>query len=350
MGRMSRPRPRSLLAAALAALLLVNWGAEVRAQEEAPERSYPDGVVALVEGTPITRYELELSCRLTRNDYRELPLGSSAAQRIRHEELTRLIEHRVLVQRAQEEEVKFTEDDQRRLDFELGRQAEAYGGIEGLRQALSAIGVPYDYFVARQKANLLVNKLLVKNISHDIFVTPVELRRAYEKNRARYQRAGETRFRQIVLYADPAQAVRVPEAVKERVEAGSWDPQAYASELRQRILSGESFEEVALETSMGIRHDAELVIESPRTLVPPLDALVAELGVGEVSQARTDTRRGAVYLVFLVDRRPAGVLSFEEVQEELEGELKEEFWARRVKAWIEKVTAEADVRRFLPEQ
>lgn len=343
------PRP-ALLAAALGLSLSCAPFAPARAQDDPAPRSYPDGVVALVEGTPITRYELELFCRLTKpSEYLQLPLESSAAQRIRHAVLTDLIKQRVLTLRAEQDALKLTEDDERRLEFDLQRKAEPYGGIEGLRHALDAIAIPYEYYVDRQRATLLVNKLLVKNISHDIFVTPTELRKHYEQHLNRFERPGETRFRQIVLYRSPDDAVRVPEAVQKRLEAGTWDPAAFAEELRKRALAGEHFEKLAVEASMGIKHDTEWVVESPHTLVPPLDGLVRELGVGEVSEARPDGR-GAIYLVQLVDRRERGVLAFEEVQEEIEAQLKEEIWARRVDDWIGEVVSEADIHRFLPEQ
>lgn len=346
----SHPPRSALLAATLGLSLCCAPLAPARAQDETAARSYPDGVVALVEGTPITRYELELFCRLTRpSEYLQLPVESSAAQRIRHAVLTELIQHRVLAIRAEQDALRLTEDDERRLQFDLQRKAEPYGGIEGLRHALDAIAIPYAYYVERQRATLLVNKLLVKNISHDIFVTPAELRKYYEQHTARFERPGETRFRQIVLYRSPDDAVRVPEVVQKRLEAGGWDPAAFAQELRKRALAGERFEALAMEASMGIKHDTEWVVESPRALVPPLDAVVRELGVGEVSDVRPDGR-GAVYLVQLVDRRERGVLAFEEVQEEIEAQLKEDIWARRVDDWIGEVVGEADIHRFLPEQ
>ena len=109
----------------------------------------------------------------------------------RYEELKDLVKTKVLVQRARDDKIKFTKQDDRRLKLEVARQSQGYGGPEGLKRALAKIGVPYSYFVSRQKANILISKLLVKNISRDIYITPREVRQHYKRNLEKYRRKGD---------------------------------------------------------------------------------------------------------------------------------------------------------------
>lgn len=337
---------RPLLLVCLLPLLL---GARPVRAQDAP-RKYPDGIVAIVDGVPVTRYELELSCQL-RSDYRDLTPGSTARRRIQYAELQELVKNRVLLKKAQDEKLKFSKQDEARLKLELARQAQNYGGPEGLRQALKAIGVPFEYFVARQRDNILIGKLLVKNISRDIFVTPAEIRRHYEQHLAKYKRPGETRLRQIVIYPDPDDAVRLPAAVKKKVAAKQWKYRAFAKRVWARVTAGkEPFAKVSKETSMGVKAGEELVFESSLSLEdvlePPLGRYINRLRPGQITPV-VETVRGTLYIIQLVDRREAGVLPLEEVQREIEVELKEQIWKQRLERWIEKARKDSLVRVYL---
>lgn len=321
------------------------------AQDPEPEgeRSYPDKVVAIVDGTPVTRYELELAC-LLRGDYRELTPGSTAQQRILREELEVLIEQRVLVNKARTEKIEFGERDEARLQVELKRHSGRYGGLDGLKRALEAVGVPFDYFVARQKANILVSKLLVRSIPRDLFVSPQEIRRHYQRNLTKYSRKGVTRLRQIVVYPDPEEAVRKKIPGLERLEEGTFDAKAYAEELRARIVKGEDFAKVALDASLGPKFDEEVVVRSTHSLddvfIRPLGQRIQAMRPGELSEV-IETVRGSYWLILLLDRRKPGPLPLEEVQKEIEVELKEVAWQKKLKLWIDAQRKQATVRTYL---
>jgi len=322
--------------------------AEGEGEPPAAAPAYPDGIVALVEGSPITRYELELACLLQRQRYSTLEAGSAEAAAIRSEVLDVLIQMRVLVARAKDEGLEFTEADQQRLDAQLAREARRYGGDGGMEDVLAQIGVPYRFLVSWHRTAMLRDKLLVRKISMEIYVSPAELRRHYQENQRRFELSGETRFRQIVAYRDPRDAVRLPELAAEASKNGDWSPRAYLEGLRERCRRGEPFAALALAGSMGVKHDAEFVVEAVEDLAPPLNEVVAALEPGGLSAVVERRRDGAFFLVQLVDRRERGPRPFEQVQAEIEEELKNEIWRRRVGAWIDQAVEEAFVARFLP--
>jgi len=335
---------------ACAASLLVGLAAAASAQEDA-ERSYPDGVVAVVEGEPITRHELELACRLD-EEYQSLPAGDTKARHeVQRRQLDVLIREKVLLLRAEADGVDLSPPDERRLDRAVARMAEAYRGEEGLRRALAREGVPYDYFVARHRTSLLIDKLLLQAVSREIFVSPAQIRRFYREHEGRFSHEGETRIRRIDVYPDPAVAYRVPSEVAARVEAEAWDPAAYAEELRARVLAGEPFAEVAEQGSMGAKFDTDEVFPSgfdlQESFLPPLGATIERLEVGAVSEVLR-TERGTYHVVILVDRREPGVLPLPEVQGEIERTLQNEIYATRRQDWIDQVMADAYVRTWLP--
>lgn len=320
------------------------------AQDDEAERSYPDGIAAIVEGEPITLHELELSCQL-RNDYRQVP-SSARRDEILLDELGELIRQRLLLRLAKEKGIEFTRDDQARLDWELGRRALDRRGIDGLKQDLAGIGVPYDYFVGRRKTNILVGKLVVSTISRDIFITPEEIRDFYAKNEDKFQRKGEVRLRQIVLYPDPRLAYRpAPEGIKDEVKAPGWDPRATLEAVRKRLLAGESFQKIAKACSMGVNFDSDEVYDSATrledVLAPPLGQRVKALKVGEVSGV-IESSRGSFHLVLVTGRLLPGVLPLEEVQKEIMNAIKSRVWQERLDAWIAQIRNKAKVEVFLP--
>lgn len=360
---------------ALASLAMALLGASpARSQTPPPPGpAYADGIVAIVEGEPITMHDLELAC-LLHPEYHDLPRGDS----LERQEFRRAILHdgaqdgelglitqRVLLNVAKESKVELSSDEQARLDQEIARVAERHrGGIDGLRLALQQIGVPYDYFVERKRTNLLITKLLLTSVSREIFVTPAEIRHNYEKRHAEFERQGEVRLRQIVLYLDPAEwswrpIRQLPPEVVKQINDKTWDARAFAASLRERLAAGElAFEQAQRLYSMGNVIDREEVF-SPLALhtaglFPPVPDRVAALAVGELSdviETSGSVRPGpvqALHLVLLVDRQERGVIPLEEVQDRIEMDLKEEVWAKRRDAFIAQARAKAHVLVFLP--
>jgi hypothetical protein len=321
------------------------------AQEEGEnrkKRSYPDSVVAIVEGTPITGHELELTC-LLRSDYRRVAEGPDRLA-IRTFELEELIKQRVLLEKVKQEKIEFTEDDQKRLDWELTRRAQDRRGVDGLKTDLESIGVPFPYFVTRQRSNILVFKLLTKVISRDIFIAPEEIRRTYEREKAkRFMRDGEVRLRQIALYPSPGAAYRSsPKALEEELK--DWNAERCIRRLRARVLAGESFKELAAQCSMGVHHSEELVYSSKTDLEDvfpsPVGGRIAELEVGKVSEVIVATDN-SLHLLLVEGRRDPGPLPLEEVQEQITAALKSTIWNGRVADYIRSVRETAFVRKFL---
>jgi hypothetical protein len=324
--------------------------------QQPPDRASPapvwqDGIVAVVEGEPITRHELELSCRLD-PAYRALgPDDLAGRYGFLQRELELLVLEKLLDIKAREAKVVLTEQDERRLAWELERAAERYGGVEGLRQALLDVGVTYERYVERKRRELAGSKLVLQSVSRDINVRPEEVERYYEANRARYERRGATRLRQILVATDPDMSARFPRPplVEAAVQVGPWNARAFIDGLRERIVSGElPFEDAQRDGSMGPTWNTEEVYATAQRitdLVEPLPDAVARLAPGEVSPV-IESRAGFV-LVLLVDRVPAGALPLVDVQEKIELELKEQVWNQRRDAWIREALEKAHVERFL---
>jgi parvulin-like peptidyl-prolyl isomerase len=334
----------------LAPLVLLLAAAPSRAQ--APEEQgprYADSILAIVEGEPITRHDLEVACRLTGKDYFKVP--TAQRDQFQRDVLERLIQLRIVLAKAKEQKLALTPQDEERVQREVARMAENFRGLEGLRQAIEQMfHVPFERYVANHRDMVLESKVILAAVSRDIYVSPAEIRRHYEKHQKEYQRSGETRLRHLILYPRVDDGLRLPPAVKARAALG-WDAAKVAAELRKKVLAGElAFEDAQREWSMGPNHDGEEVYAADRplaeSLLDPLPQTVEALRVGAVSEPVE--AGGALHLLLLVDRVPTRVLPLGEVQEEIELTLKEKIWQERRRAWMTRARAEAHVELFLP--
>jgi parvulin-like peptidyl-prolyl isomerase len=327
-----------------------------RALAQDNEPRYHDGIVAEVNGDPITGHEVEVFSRLSLR-YRDLKKrGVGAPQLVteqrlfRDDQLKTLIEERVLIQEAAKEKLQLSKDDERRIDREVERQALQHGGVEGLKRTLESIGVPYDYFLERKRANMLIGKLLLKNVSREIFVPPEQIRRYYRDHPEKFDRSGRVVIRQILITNDLGDASRVPQSV-EPMRAG-WDRNRaleLATKLRDKAVKGGDFAAIAREWSMDNdqEHKGGLYIFNGGSvdLIDPVGPRANELKPGEVSEPLVS--RVGVHLVQMVERRPRGTLPLHEVQREIENRLRSEAWQERLAAWIKRLSDDAEIKKYV---
>jgi hypothetical protein len=227
--------------------------------------------------------------------------------------------------------------------------------VEGLRRALEAIGVPHDYYVARKRANMLIGELLLKNVSREIFVAPEQIRRYFREHPEKFPRPGRTVLRHLLIYADasPQTAIRVPTAVSALAREG-WGMErarALAQEVRGRALEpGADFAALAREWTMGDHAESGglYVFGETVDLLDPVGEIAQRMKPGEISEPIAS--RVGYHIVQIVERRPAGVLPFEDVQREIEARLKSEAWQERLRAWIKRLREDSEVSVYLPSE
>ena len=175
------------------------------------------------------------------------------------------------------------------------------------------------------------------------------IRERYEENKAAFMSPEEVRLRYVVLAReDLADEIEIPPGtVEARYEArqvgftvaeqrrarhilvadeeGTGQALVRAQELRARIVAGEPFEDVAREVSddpASGQQGGDLGFAGRGIWVPPFEAAAFSLKVGELSEpVRSDF---GVHLIRVDDIRKSRTRSFDEVEEELEQEYRDE--------------------------
>jgi peptidyl-prolyl cis-trans isomerase D len=138
-----------------------------------------------------------------------------------------------------------------------------------------------------------------------------ELRRVYEEDRSRFGRPEQRSVRHLLLTVPPEADEATAQAVEAQLQA-----------IRERILAGEAFDEVARSESQdpGSASEGGSLGTIEQGIMDPLfDKVAFDLPKGELSEP-VRTRFG-YHLIEVTEIVPAAVKPFDEVKEELRAEV-----------------------------
>lgn len=166
---------------------------------------------------------------------------------------------------------------------------------------------------------------------------PEQARSFYEENEDRFARPEEVRARHILIQVDASATDAQWEEGFERIQV------VRAS----AVAEGADFAELAREHSEGpsASRGGDLGYFSRGRMVPAFESVVFEMDKGEVSEP-VKTQFGW-HLIELVDRREAGVVSFEEVREQLVRALKEQTVQAEVQTLVAELREGAEIELYL---
>ena len=279
------------------------------------------GVVARVGSIAVTDFELQREIR------RKIPMETAfhagvdpeKIERIRAAALERLIDQARKVRYALDNGLTAPGDElDRRMDAFLAKFATPQQMLGALR------GEPLEAYRASLYRQMLAEKAEASAVAEKVSVTEEELRSYYEANRGRYFRPLQFKASHILVQVDPAATA---EQAAER--------RSRAEELLARAKSGEDFYNLAYYESdersrfvggnLGYFHEGQTVAEFEQAL--------KQLKPGEISElVRT---RWGFHIIKLDERNEARQLEFEELREQLRGNLEKERRAALYDAWLD---------------
>lgn len=281
-------------------------------------------IVATVDGEPITAHELERYAAERR-----------AGDADRAALLDALITERLLRKEAAAQGIVIREAD---VDAYIA-QVKERNRLDDARfeEAIRAEGLTLDAYRRRVKEELEKSQLVNREIRARVSVSPEEIARYYEANRAEFTRGTGITLRSLLLrvpaLADEAEVARI---------------RARAEELRQRAMAGADFAALAREHSEGpgAATGGLLGTFAPDELAPAVAAAVRGLRPGDISPVvRTD----AGFQILAVESLEGeGVRPLEEVREEIRERLYDAELQRRFEAWLSRDLRERHSVEVLP--
>lgn len=285
-------------------------------------------VVAWVNGDIITRSQLEEEEQAMMAEIYRRYAGEeldSQVKELRDSLLIRLIERRILVQKAK---MLYDIDKMGEVFYEGFLEQQGITDPEQIQAALDREGLTVEGLKERLIDMFAPDEVLRFEVGSRISVGDKEVDAFYAENQAQFAVPAEVTLREIVLMAED--------------EAARTARRGEAEAIHARAVAAEDFGALAKEVSeAGTKETGGLLGPLKRgELAEQLDALAFGAPVGQVSELM-ETSYG-FHIVRVETRTEDGFKPLEEVREQLRGWLEDRKYYSELKEFMEQARAESD--------
>ncbi|MCE5265542.1 MAG: peptidylprolyl isomerase [Deltaproteobacteria bacterium] len=289
----------------------------------APAPSPP--AVATVDGDAISLQAFEKSLAQERPlAAREGPLTEDQAESLKEAVAENLVREKLMLKRARELSLAVGDAE---LAARIAEIRKDYSG-DDFGKLFGPGRVDYNVWKEALRTRILFEKLIAQDVNAKIQVADDEAERYYMANRKAFATERRVRVAQIVV------------ADRERAEA-----------ILKRLKTGEDFDKVARETSIGpeAARGGDLGFFERGVMPDAIDRMVFSLQVGKVSRVAQSPYGFHIFKV--LGQEPAGGRKFADVRERVIADLKKQREAGAYRIWIEGLKASAVIRvnRPLPD-
>ncbi len=260
-------------------------------------------IVATVDGDPITLGEFQE--RFTRAGIKP---DRDDEMAVKTEFLNRLIERKMMLREAQRKRIKVGLP-------EINEHIETFRAGQGkdIREILAGMGIDFEKWKADIWENIMIEKLMSREVDRHVSVSAPEVRRYYQANPQEYDRPEQVRARQIVLPTED-EARTVLEALRNKAD--------FAALAKQKSTAPEAVNG----GDLGYFAMGEMPAEFN---------VVFGLPRGAVSSV---VKSPYGYHIFkLEEKRSAGRRGLEEVSREIHDKLLREKQEKRYQQWLKEL-------------
>ncbi|MDH7500910.1 MAG: peptidylprolyl isomerase [candidate division NC10 bacterium] len=300
-----------LLALTALSLWCLQAGAEESGATSPSKANAPDTPIALVNGT--TLYERDLQGMVQAFWMASGRVGTppEGDLDLRKKAFAQLVEYELLYQDGLTLGPQETEKVEKEAEDTVARAAKQMGGEENLREQLAKEGLTLDQARKNLRRNFLVQADVELKVVSKVQVAQEELLASYQSQTDRYRHEDLIGARHIL--------VSVPQAASDEQKK---EALARISALRKEWVEGKDFAELATTHSdcPSRQRGGDLGYFPRGTMVPEFEGVAFSLKEGEVSEP-VQTQYG-YHLILVYGKKPAGIWPFEEVQDQIERELR----------------------------
>ncbi len=259
-------------------------------------------VVARINDKIITLSELE-------GAYQELKGALPERERMpsKRELLERMIENRLLLQEAKREGIKVSQGE---VQENIERVKAGFLSEKAFELALEREGIKIEDLEKRYEEELMIKKLIDREVKPEVEVTKREIRDYYEKNKGRFREKERVRMRHI-LFEDYSQSLE------------AW----------KKIKSGVDFKKVAKGGHLGSFKRGQLDRE--------IEEVTFSLKEGEISSI-IKTESG-YHIIKLEKKEEARLKKLSEVKEVIRNILSSQKMEKKIKEYLKKLKAKQEI-------
>jgi peptidyl-prolyl cis-trans isomerase SurA len=298
------------------------------------ESQFLDQVAAVVNDEVITQSELDALLRPLFEQYKkDIPPEEVAVKmgEARQKLLNQLVEDRLVFQEAKNQKIEI---DEAEIDAEVARFKERFKTDQELEDALHKEGLSLKEMRERIKRQAMIRRLQDMEIRSRVVISPLEIEKYYQDHAEEFASGERIRVRSITIRKDDIAREKglKDERAKKKIE-----------EIRKKVLSGDSFSNLAKEFSEDTSAENEGLGDwlSPGDMIPEIDAVLFKLKQGEISQV-IESPLG-YHLFRLEEKQEQFKKTFEEARDEIYGKLFYLKSQERFQEWMKELKRNAYV-------
>ena len=295
-----------------------------------------DGAIARVNGVLIDREEFDavVESNIYRYEYQSGQTFDEAQRGLLERQvLDGLITRTVLEQEGVELDIVITDE---RLAETLEQFKSQFPNESAYQIALEEQGFSEADFEVELRRQMMIEELIRVEVYETIEVDEAEVRAFYDGNPQYFERPEQVAARHIIFTTQ--------EDLDEAQRSARRDELA---SIRQRIVDGADFTEMAREHSQGpsAPNGGDLGVFGRGQMVVPFEEAAFALEVGEISEI-VETQFG-YHIIQVTERIPAQTQGLEDVSAEIEQFLTEEARNRAAQEYVQALREAAEVEEFL---
>lgn len=302
---------------ALALFLLLGWSGQALAQD-----TLVDGVVAVVSGKIITKYELDERMRPVYEQTRGRQLSTdeiSQVASLRRRIIDQMIDDILIEQDADRYKLKVTDQEveQQIKEFMVKRNLSA----DEFKRQLAIQRMTRDDFARNMRRDMVRHRLIGGAVSSKVVVTDSEVEQAYEQRKAEFSKDSMIQLAIILVPANMS-----------------------AKELKERIESGQlSFAEAVNKYSQGpgVGHGGDIGFIAWKDLAPEWHTALSGLKPGQITDpVHVQDFAGLLQVLSL---KEGEILPLEAVREQIYQALHEAKYEKLFQEYMQKLREKAVV-------
>lgn len=292
-----------------------------------------DGIAAVVNDELVTTYELDREYQTLQKEQERLPAAEKMG--LKSAALNRLIDKKLIDQKARELDVKVLDDEVKAAIEDVKKQNRM--NQEQLVQALAAQGIGYEDYRRQLREQLERLRLMSQEVRSKIQVGEQEIQDYYNANLARYGAIEQFRARHIFFKVD-----------KKGGAAELAKAEARASEVLKEARSGKDFVELAKKNSddpAAAKDGGDLGTFKRSDMLPEIGDTVAAMKPGEVSNLVLS--QAGLHIIKLEEKTQGQAKPLAEVKGDIEELLFKKKADERFTQWLKdlRTSVAVDIRQ-----
>lgn len=288
------------------------------------------GIVAKVNGTPITQVELDRATKfMLAQSKTKKELTAEQKKEANSAVLDQLISAELLYQAGKKLKIA---DIDKRIEAQMKLGKSKFPSTAEYDKALKESGLTEKELEEFARKEIFINNLIESDIASKVTVTETDAKKFYDDNADKFKQPETVQASHILIGIDPKASADEKNKAKEK-----------AAVLLKRAKAGEDFAKLAKDNSTcpSAAQGGNLGYFGKGQMVPAFETAAFSLKSGEISEV-VETQFG-YHIIKVTDKKPAGTVPFADAKKEIIDYLKIQKIQQDISKYVEKLRKEAKI-------